>query len=172
MPTTLVLTFIGADKPGLIEQLSNTVTSNEGNWLESRMSQLAGHFTGIARIQSTDDKIDTLKQALLALSGANLSINILPDNSPATSQEFKQLQLSLIGADRPGIVRELTRALAERNINVCEMDTNVTSAAMSAEPLFQATAEILVPFAQDINELIDKLDEIANDLALDINLDN
>ena len=56
MSTSIVFTFIGNDKPGLVGKLSNTVSENGGNWLESRMSQLAGHFAGIARIQISNDK--------------------------------------------------------------------------------------------------------------------
>ncbi|MFA7554365.1 MAG: ACT domain-containing protein [Spongiibacteraceae bacterium] len=172
MSTTLVFNFISVDKPGIVERISNTVSEHGGNWLESRMSQLAGHFTGITRVQTDRDRIEILRQALTSLNNDDLTITILPDLSSPIQLADRQLQLTLIGGDRPGIVRELTRALAARNINVIEMDTNVTSAPMTAEPLFQATATISVPSSQDMNELSDTFDEIANDLAVDINMED
>lgn len=171
MTTSIVFTFIAVDKPGLVEQLSNTVSEHGGNWLESRMSQLAGNFAGIARVQISTDHVENLRAALQALSGEELNISIRSDTGTGNKANYKHLQLSLIGNDRPGIVKELTRALAELNINVCEMNTWVTSAAMTADTLFEATAEIQVPTGQDIAELSERLEEIANEVAVDINLE-
>ena len=49
MPTSLVLTVLGEDRPGLVEALSHIIAAHEGNWLESRMAHLAGQFAGILR---------------------------------------------------------------------------------------------------------------------------
>lgn len=172
MPTTIVFTFIGQDKPGLVEKLSHTVAEHQGNWLESRMSQLAGHFAGIARVQVGNDQASMLRTELEQLSQHSLEVRF-HDDTIAISQPsgLRNLELSLLGNDRPGIVRELSRALAAMNINVCEMNTSVSSAPMSADPLFQASAAIQVPGTLDLGELQDKLDSIANDLSVDINLE-
>lgn len=171
MNATIVFSFIGVDKPGLVEKLSSTVSAHGGNWLESRMSQLAGNFAGIARVQIAASKTDELINALTALSDIQLDVTIQTDHSSNDNIEYTVVNLSLIGNDRPGIVRELASALAARNINVCEMETAVISAAMTADPLFEATAEIQVPASLDLVELTEKLDEIANDLDIDINLE-
>ena len=47
MQTSFIITFIGDDRPGLVEQLSAAIEQSGGNWLESRMSHLAGKFAGI-----------------------------------------------------------------------------------------------------------------------------
>ncbi len=172
MSTSIVFTFIGNDKPGLVEKLSNTVSEQGGNWLESRMSQLAGHFAGIARVQISTDKAQALRTALENLSGDDLSVNLEDSNSQLDTSGHKSIKLSLLGNDRPGIVKELSSALAALHINVCEMNTGVTSAPMSAEPLFSASAEIQVPETLDIGELDEKLEAIANQLDVDINLEN
>ena len=172
MSTSIVFTFIGNDKPGLVEKLSNTVSAQGGNWLESRMSQLAGYFAGIARVQISDAKADQLRAALNALSGDDLSISLETRSASASASEYKTLKLSLLGNDRPGIIKELSSALTALHINVCEMNTNVTSAPMSAEALFSASAVIEVPLALNLGELSDKLDTVANQLDVDISLEN
>ena len=48
MTKSLVMTILGPDRPGLVESLSSTIATHDGNWLESRMAQLAGHFTGMS----------------------------------------------------------------------------------------------------------------------------
>lgn len=172
MSQSIVFTFIGLDKPGLVEKLSNTVSTAGGNWLESRMSQLAGHFTGIARVQISSDKSEALISALQALSGDELTVSIQPDHHADKGTDYKIQKLHLLGNDRPGIVKELSSALAAFNINVCDMETQVTSAPMTAEPLFEANAEIEVPSHINMAELSDKLEDIANTLTVDINLED
>ena len=171
MNHSIVFTFSGADKPGLIEKMSHIVSEHNGNWLESRMSQLAGHFAGIARVQVNGDRATELRTALQAASGDELVITIEADNTAANPANYRNVTLSLIGNDRPGIVRELSGALAKLDVNVCEMNTRITSAPMTAEPLFEASATIQIPVALDINTLSDKLDAIANELSVDINLE-
>jgi glycine cleavage system regulatory protein len=41
MATSLVVTVIGNDRPGIVERLSEVVLAAEANWEESRMARLA-----------------------------------------------------------------------------------------------------------------------------------
>jgi len=135
------------------------------------MSHLAGQFAGITRVQVAPEQAAALREALQELSNSELTVIVQSgDNTPPT-EALQQRTLSIIGNDRSGIVLEVSSALAARNINVIEMNTNITSAPMTAEALFEATAKIQLPLQQDLNELEDKLDAIANDLAIDISLD-
>lgn len=168
---TLVFTFIGADRPGLVQMLSDTVARCGGNWLESRMSTLAGQFAGIVEVAVAADRVAGLRDGLAALSAQGLTV-VLAGSSIATDDiATRRLRLSIIGPDRPGIVREVSGALAAHRINVLEMDTSLTSAPMSGEPLFEAVAEIRVPKSFNLAELNSRLDEIADALTIDIDLE-
>ena len=50
MHTSYVITFIGDDRPGLVEALAKVISGHDGNWLESRLSQLDSKFAGIIRV--------------------------------------------------------------------------------------------------------------------------
>ncbi|MDB6062470.1 MAG: hypothetical protein JWM78_2573 [Verrucomicrobiaceae bacterium] len=171
MTSSMVFTFIGADKPGLVERLAQTVSQHGGNWLESRMSQLAGQFAGIVQVDVTASKRQALREALLDLTVSGLTIVVADDALAADTGNFRQLRLSIIGNDRPGIVREVASALSQHQINVREMDTTITSAPMTGEPLFEALAEIEVPRSFDLAELNQQLDAIADSLTVDIALE-
>jgi glycine cleavage system regulatory protein len=171
MTTAMVFTFIGADKPGLVQKLAQTVGSHGGNWLESRMSELAGQFAGIVQVSVSPAQLPALRTALLALSGDELTVIVADDNRAGNSDAYRHLRLSIIGNDRPGIVREVASALAARHINVREMDTSITSAPMSGDPLFEAVAEIQVPKTLDLDELNEQLDAIADALTVEIDLE-
>lgn len=171
MSSTLVLTVIGSDRPGLVEALSDTVARHGGNWLESRMAHMAGKFAGILRVSVPPTEADALRAALTSLASTGLAV-VVESGDLAAPEPAHRMRLELLGADHPGIVREIARALAERGINVEELDTESVSAPMSGEPLFRATAELQAPASLSIEELRTKLEELAQDLMVDITLDS
>ena len=171
MQTSYVITFIGDDRPGLVEQVSSVIENNRGNWHESRLSQLGGKFAGLVLITLPSESGAALEADLKALSTSGLSIKVTPSTAGTSSTDSREITLSVIGPDRLGIVREISRALAERSINVVDMDSQVSSAAMSAEMLFEARIEALIPVATDMDDLHDTLDEISNHMTLEIELD-
>jgi glycine cleavage system regulatory protein len=169
--TSYILTFIGDDRPGLVEQLSSVVESNSGNWHESRLAELSGKFAGLVLISLPEENSGQLRADLDALAQHGLSVGVTPAASPR-SGDGRDISLSLIGPDRLGIVREISRALADRQINVIEMDSHVVAAPMSGESLFKARIDARIPDNSDIDELIESLDEIAEQMTLEIDLDS
>lgn len=170
MTNYLVLTVISDDKPGLVEVLAHTISAHGGNWLEGRMSHLAGKFAGILQVAVATEQQEALTQALHALSGRGLTIVVESTRSVAkvSSQVFN---FSVVGPDRSGIVHEIARAFAGRHINMDELETDYSSVAGSGEPLFEATGLIEVPEAVNLEELLQHLEVIADELALDIRLE-
>lgn len=169
MATYLVLTIIGDDKPGLVGLLSETISRHAGNWLESNMSHLAGKFAGILRVSVADAESDALVADLQSLSSA-LKLVVEKVNIAESTPRQRSLRLTLVGNDRPGIVREISRALAEAGVNVEELSTQISSAPMSGEPLFQAEAELKVPVNLDVAALKSRLEQLADDLIVEISL--
>ncbi|MBQ0794376.1 ACT domain-containing protein [Zhongshania sp.] len=168
MNNSLVFTFLGLDRPGLVERLADIVADHQGNWLESRMTQLAGQFAGIARVTVPASEVDELSNALLSLNIEGLTINIQPGQAPAAGAKPKLCKLHILGNDRPGIVREVSRALKQQQINVVEMSSNITSAPMSGDALFEAHVSAEMPQGCNFDELEESLDTIAEQLSVDI----
>lgn len=171
MKTSLVLTLIGSDKPGLVELISGTLAEHRANWQQSSMSRLAGKFAGILIASVDASRTDALLKALQALEAQGLKVIAEVDSGNDSSNHLGQaLTLELIGHDKPGIVREISRALAKRHISVDKLETEVVSGSMSAELLFKAQAELRVPADTDLDELQEGLEAIASDLMVDITL--
>ena len=76
MRTSLVLTVIGDDKPGLVEQLSDLVLAAGANWEESRMARLAGKFAGLLRVSVDAERADALAARLTTLEAEGLTVVI------------------------------------------------------------------------------------------------
>ena len=172
MQTTFIISFIGEDRPGLVEALSDAISRHGGNWLESRLSQLAGKFTGLVSISLPEESSEALQEDLKNLSEAGLSVRLTPCTGQVANKEHARLiTLTILGPDRPGIVREIAAALSSRAINVVDMESYVSSAPMSAELLFHARVEAELPEQGNLEELGDSLDAIANEMDVDIQVE-
>lgn len=170
MNSYLILTVISDDKPGIVERLAHTIQQNGGNWLESRLSRLAGKFAGIVQVAVSPEQRDELTQALQALSNQGFKL-LIESASEVTPSDGQQFSFSVAGPDRSGIVYEIAQAFAGRHINMGELETDYSSMPWSGEPLFQANGVIEVPGSVDMDELYDRLDLIADELAVDIRLE-
>ena len=168
MLTPLVMTVIGPDRTGLVESLARVVAEHGGNWLESRMSRLGGEFAGILRIELPHEKRQPLLDALQKLQGAGLTVVVRPDEAKTPVATGRQTKLEVVGHDRPGIVREITHALARAGVNVEEFSSEVSSAPMSGETLFKASARLHLPEQCDLAALRAELETIAADLLVDV----
>jgi glycine cleavage system regulatory protein len=170
MSIPLVMTVIGADRPGLVETLARLVAEHGGNWLDSRMCRLGGQFAGILRVRVPADREVPLRQALSALAKQGLIVVVHADPETPDMSAQRLVGLEIIGQDRPGIVRQIASALAAQGINVEEFTSECRSAPMTGETLFAAKARLRLPEACNEADLRRGLEQIAGDLMVDLHL--
>ena len=168
MASSLVLTLIGSDRPGLVERLSETIAAHEGSWLEGRMSHLAGRFAGILRVSVPEARIDALIEALAELESDGLKV--VSERGGEQAPAFHPVTLELVGADHAGIVRDVAAALARDRVNVEELNTECIDAPMSGQKMFKATARLHLPPEVSLEELRGELEGVAHDLMVDVTL--
>jgi glycine cleavage system regulatory protein len=168
MQKTLVMTLMGKDHTGLVESLARLIADHGGNWLESRMCRLGGEFAGILRVSAPEDRLQTLVNSLQGLDSEGLTVIIRRDEAFSLEGLTKTATLSLVGQDRPGIIYQISAALAHQNINVEELETECSSAPMSGEMIFRAVARLQIPETCAMAELRKELEEIGSELMVDI----
>ena len=166
----VILTIVGTDRPGLVESLAAVVADAGGNWLESRMAHLAGVFAGILRVQAPRDTVPRLVAAIEALARNDLKVVVERGTEPAARGPQRRLVLELVGLDRAGIVRDLSRVLASHGANIEEIVTDSSSAPMSGELIFRAHLRLHVPEAADLGHLRADLERVATDLMVEVHL--
>jgi len=171
MARALVLTIIGNDRPGLVETLADLIAKHEGNWDESRMARLAGHFAGVVQIQLPENQAEGFIAALPSLADRGLSVSVVDsDWSLVNVDHHNSLQLELVGQDRPGIVREISSKLAALGVSMQDLRTVVESAPMSGERIFRAEAELVPPTQVDAEQIRAILERLADEMMIDITL--
>jgi glycine cleavage system regulatory protein len=170
MGTSLVVTVIGNDRPGIVERLSDVVLAAEANWEEGRMARLAGKFAGILRISVAAANADALASGLRALTSDGLTI-VVESSAEAPAGTFHTVWLELVGNDHPGIIRDISRVLAQHQINIEELETGVSGAPMTGEQLFRARARLRLPASVTTDGLRSRLEALAGEWMVDVALD-
>jgi glycine cleavage system regulatory protein len=168
MRTTLLLTAVGADRTGLVDALAQRIAAAGGNWEESRLARLGGQFAGIVLVTIDDAKTDALIAKLRELEASGLHVTSRAVPAPASAPAGTRVKLAVTGGDRPGIVRDVSRILAERAVNVEELESSVGSAPMSGEAMFTARARLVVPKSLELTTLRTALESLGNELMVDL----
>lgn len=172
---TLVLTVLGDDRSGLVEALAAVVSRHDGNWDRSSMARLGTKFAGIVELTVAESRVDALigdlgsveADGLLDITAERVGESAGIDPPPDSAERW---ELQLVGHDRPGIVHEISQALARNGVSIDELHTSTSSAPMSAERLFEARAALVAVGDLDLDRLRAELESLANELMVDIDL--
>jgi glycine cleavage system regulatory protein len=165
---SIIISVLGDDKPGLVDNLSKFILKHGGDWVESRMSHLGGKFAGILSINMGDLDVENF---IDDISNADLGLQVLCEVTGSTSvTEYNNYHIELIGQNRPGIIHKISHVLAEFKANVEELSSEIIEAPMSGEQLFKATINIHLPKPISKLTVKKKLEKIANEFVADIQL--
>ena len=170
MNASLIVTLIGADRPGLVSALAARAAAEGANWLESSMAHLAGRFAGVVRLEIPQSQITALEASLRALEHEGLRVTIERGNTES-AVPARTLKLSLLGHDRPGIVREISAALARQGASISKLETRCENASFSGEQLFRADMEVTAPRGLNGPSLRSELEALANELMVDLTVE-
>jgi len=171
MNTSIVLTIMAKDQPGIIQTVSSVLQKHGGSWTQSSMSSLAGQFAGILLVSVPDENTVACQQELHGLESQGLRVISHISKQPIAAEETNVYVLDLVGNDRHGIVHDITTVLSNRNVNVRDLETLVEAASMGGGELFRARAELVVPVSTDIGMLESEIEDLANDLMVDISFE-
>lgn len=157
----LAVTAVGADRPGIVAAVAEVLRERGGNVEDSAMTILGGHFA-IVLIVASEDQPDDLRDALLAATRElGLTISVSRADGPHGRVEPTHL-LTVYGADHPGILAGVARAIADVGANVTDLETRVLSP--DDEPVYAMVVEIL---CDDAAALTQALDTVCVELDVD-----
>jgi glycine cleavage system regulatory protein len=167
----LVLTVIGDDRTGLVSALSDVVARHHGNWERSEMAELAGKFAGIVLVTVPDESRAALVHDLgLLREQGLLDVTAAVSDTAADTTASARLTMSLVGNDRPGIVRDLSAVLTSHGVSIEELRTSTRDAPMAGGTLFEAEARLVVRHDQNLAVLRQAVEQLAGELMVDIDL--
>ena len=166
--TQLVLTVVGDDRIGLVRTLADTVAAHGGNWERSELAELAGAFAGIVLVDIPDERTNALVEALERLDGL---LRVTTHQPLAADHATGQaLRFTVLGNDRPGIVREVSDAIGAHALSIDALTSRTLDAPMAGGTLFEATVVVRLPAGFDAEEVVADLERLAGEIQVDLTL--
>lgn len=157
----LVVTFIGPDRPGVVDTFSNIVKKHHGNWQTSSMHHMSGFFAGVFEVAVEPSHSDQLTTALQDIS--NFTVNVATAENK--SSQKANVVLELTANDRAGIIQDISSVIHHQGGNLLKLVSKQGNAAHSGQVIFKAKAQVVV---EDVAALVSALENIADDLMVDI----
>ncbi len=165
----VVLTAVGPDRVGIVDDLSGAVTKAGCNIEESKMAVLGGEFAVIMLVSGPAGSIDTLCRSLPGM-GASLSLHVecRPTSEPRAGEQGRPYLLEAVSLDTPGIVHSVTAILRGHGINIEDLETDTAAAPWTGAPMFRLKAHLVVGPSSSIAQLKDDLARLQKEHDLDI----
>ena len=168
MSQLIVLSAIGSDRTGVVDDITEVILDCGGNIEESRMTTLGSDFAMLMLISGNWHTLTKLRTALDKLSAAtSLEITIRKTGERESDVDYMPYGVDVVCLDQPGIVHALAHFFAARNIEIADLSTRRYSAAHSGSPMFAAQMSINVPASIAIAQLRDEFLELCDQLNLD-----
>jgi glycine cleavage system regulatory protein len=165
----LVLTVVGDDRAGLVQSLADVVSAHGGNWETSELAELAGAFAGIVLVSVPDGRLDELRDALQGLDGL-LRVTVHGGAASADARPGRRFTFSVLGNDRPGIVRDITGILTHHGLTIDLFSSQTREAPMAGGMLFEANVVVRVPVGRDPALVISELERLAGEIQVDLSV--
>lgn len=165
MNTSLVITLMCDDRPGIIQQLSNIVAHENGVWGHSHFANLSGKFTGIVEVSVPEANRSALAKALDALNHDGMSITV--ESTDSKSDADAHIAFNLTANDRSGIIREISKSLADHNFSIESIQSKTESGSMAGIPLFKAELVVTSSEGKRLEELRLSLENVSDDIFVD-----
>ena len=171
MKSFAVITAIGSDRIGIVDDITNTLVKQRCNVEESRMAVLGGEFAMICLISGSTEDIALLRKNIESTGDSlDLAITIKSTGSSESDPKARPYALESVSLDTPGIVHSITALLRRFTVNIIDLETDTAAAPWTGAPMFVMKAEITVPANVPIAELRDEIEALAEEKDLDIKL--
>jgi len=169
-----ILTAIGVDRSGLVDEVSRFIFDRGGNIEDSRMVNLRGQFAIMVLVAGDEGTIGKLRHErsrLAESSGLQVDIRPTPETPrggiPARPEDAIPFRFLATAIDRAGIVHRISHLLRELNVNIESLDTRLTAAPYTGAPVFEMESVLSVPRSTQVSQLRQRLGVLCDEMNMD-----
>ncbi|WP_435104857.1 glycine cleavage system protein R [Arhodomonas sp. AD133] len=164
----LVISALGEDRPGLVDELTRLISEAGCNIEESRMTVLGGEFAAIALVAGRWNQLAKLETTLPGLQ-RRLGLTVETRRTERSRREGELLPytVEVVCLDQPGVVHQLSNFFGLREIAIRDLATTTYSAAYTGTPMFSVHMTVDVPARMQIARLREDFLDFCDELNLD-----
>ena len=168
MSQLIVLSAIGSDRTGVVQDITQVILSCGGNIEESRMTTLGSEFAVLMLVSGNWHTLTRLESALEKLTkNDDLAVSIRKTGARASREDRMPYAVDVVSLDQQGIVFNLADFFAARDVEIADVSTRRYSAAHTGAPMFALQMAINIPTTVPISLLRDEFLELCDRLNLD-----
>ena len=168
MEKLLAVMAIGADRTGLVRDVSNAISTAGGSILQSRMTTLGQEFAMMALVSGNWHAIKKVEDSLTQLQErADLSITIRETNERQPPKPAAPYNVDIVSIDQEGIVAGLAAFFAAREIEIADLNTRQYNAAHTGSAMFSVQMAINIPASLHLGNLREEFHEYCEEKNLD-----
>lgn len=166
--TYLVISALGEDHPGIVNQLSKVILDQGCNIEDSRMTVLGGEFAAMLLVEGKWNTLAKIENALPEVERQlGMTIICKRTGERATGRNLLPYAIDVVSLDHPGIVNNLAGFFAERDINIEDLSTSTYAAAHTGTPMFAVHMTVGIPADIHIAALREDFMDYCDALNLD-----
>jgi glycine cleavage system transcriptional repressor len=152
MPKAVIST-IGRDRPGIVNELSELIARLGLNIEDSRMAVLGGEFAVLMSVAGEQKALAELDRSLDVMArAADFAYLFRPTGSRVAASSLPY-RVRLVAMDHPGIVHGVAGFFSARNINIRDLETETVHAPHTGTPIFNLDMTIEIPTGTRIRQL-------------------
>ena len=168
MQQLIVISAVGTDRSGVVNDLTRVVMECGGNIEQSRMAALGSEFAMVLLVSGNWHALNKLEAAVDKLTRDNdLTVSIKKTEQRKGIEDCMPYVVDVVCIDQQGIVFNLANFFASRNIEIAEVATRRYAAAHTGAPMFSLQMTINLPSSMHISQIRDEFLEVCDQLNLD-----
>jgi glycine cleavage system transcriptional repressor len=171
----LVVSAVGHDHPGLVDQLTELLSRYHANIADSRMVNLHGQFAVVMLIDIPEPHVASIQQELpveaekLGLTATIAATGAAGDRG--TPSPGVPLRIRTFAMDQAGLVHRIAHALHQHGVNIEDLTTKLEHGPHSGTPLFSMDMVVTVPAEVPLKKVREALEALCADLNCDLDID-
>ena len=168
MSQLIVISAIGTDRTGVVQDISRAILACGGNIEESRMAILGAEFAMLLLVSGNWHTLNRLETSLEKLGGdTQLTFTIRKTDANEPREDRMPYAVDVIALDQQGIVYHLADFFSSRDIEIADVATRRYAAAHTGAPMFAVQMAVNIPASLNLAQLREEFLELGDRLNLD-----
>jgi len=168
MPQLIVISAVGTDRTGVVQDITKDILSCGGNIEESRMTTLGAEFAMLMLVSGSWHTLSRLEKKLEKLAADdNLTVSIRKTSEKTSKEDRMPYGVDVVSLDQQGIVYNLATFFASHDVEIADVATRHYAAAHTGAPMFEVQMTVNIPASIQVAQFRDEFHEFCDQLNMD-----
>ena len=168
MSQLIVISAVGHDRTGVVQDITKVILGCGGNIEESRMTTLGAEFAMLMLVSGNWHTLSRLEDQLSKLSETKeLTVSVRKTTEQVSKEDRMPYHVGVVSLDQQGIVYNLANFFATHDIEIADVSTRHYAAAHTGAPMFEVQMAINIPASIHVAQFRDHFHDFCDQMNMD-----